>query len=415
MVLAAACAAPPTPPTVPLPRSPAEPEAKTAPGRLRLATFNIFELNSAKLAEVDSAGVGVNPQLRAAATIVQRLAPDVLLVQEIDLPETSDGDLEALLRHARELERRYLANVAPGSAETPVSYPHIYVASTNTGVLSGFDLNGDGVVASEADRGERRYGDDAYGFGTYPGQYAMAVLSKVPLIPEEARTFQRFRWIDLPGHHFPEGFYPAGAKEKLRLSSKSHWDLPIEVGGRRLHLLISHPTPPAFDGVEDRNGRRNHDEILFWVRYLDGAAELYDDAGKSGGYGRQEPFVILGDLNAAPLPPHLRTGVPSYEPKPAIEQLLEHPRVQDSGIACISGGGMEMGAERFGPPDYPERSTADFLGGMRVDYVLPSTELKLLAGGVFWPAVVDDAEGAELAAAASDHRLVWIEVELPHP
>ena len=28
------------------------------------------------------------------------------------------------------------------------------------------------------------------------------------------------------------------------------------------------PTPPAFDGEEDRNGRRNHDEIRFWVDYV---------------------------------------------------------------------------------------------------------------------------------------------------
>ena len=134
---------------------------------------------------------------------------------------------------------------------------------------------------------------------------------------------------------------------------------------------------------------------------------------ENGGVGRQDPFVILGDLNAAPLPPQLRTGVPSYEPKPAIEQLLQHRRVQDSGIACISGGGMEMGGERFGPPDHPERSTANFLGGMRADYVLPSVELELVGGGVYWPAEKDDPEGAEEAGAASDHRLTWIEVELP--
>jgi len=33
------------------------------------------------------------------------------------------------------------------------------------------------------------------------------------------------------------------------------------MGGQVIHILASHPTPPVFDGVEDRNGRRNHDEI----------------------------------------------------------------------------------------------------------------------------------------------------------
>ncbi len=57
------------------------------------------------------------------------------------------------------------------------------------------------------------------------------------------------------------------------------------VGKTTLHLLASHPTPPAFDGPEDRNGRRNHDEIRFWNDYLDRAEIGYirDDAGLAGG------------------------------------------------------------------------------------------------------------------------------------
>ena len=37
---------------------------------------------------------------------------------------------------------------------------------------SGFDLNNDGVVGG---------GDDAFGFGLFPGQYGMVVLSKHPI------------------------------------------------------------------------------------------------------------------------------------------------------------------------------------------------------------------------------------------
>ena len=56
--------------------------------------------------------------------------------------------------------------------------------------------------------------------------------------------------------------------EVVRLSSKSHWDVPVKVGGHTVHVLASHPTPPTFDGEEDRNGRRNHDEIRFWADYV---------------------------------------------------------------------------------------------------------------------------------------------------
>jgi hypothetical protein len=35
-----------------------------------------------------------------------------------------------------------------------------------------------------------------------------------------------------------------------------------------VHFLVSHSTLPVFDGPEDRNGRRNFDEIRFWADYI---------------------------------------------------------------------------------------------------------------------------------------------------
>ena len=56
-------------------------------------------------------------------------------------------------------------------------------------------------------------------------------------------------------------------------------------GSTTLHVLASHPTPPTFDGPEDRNGRRNHDEIRFWADYISPGQSGYivDDEGRSGG------------------------------------------------------------------------------------------------------------------------------------
>jgi hypothetical protein len=233
----------------------------------------------------------------------------------------------------------------------------------------------------------------------------MAVLSRLPLLADEARTFQEFLWRDLPGHHIPPGIYTAEALELVRLSSKSHWDLPVRVGNQRLHLLISHPTPPGFDGEEDRNGRRNFDEIKLWTDYIDGNEAVVDDRGRRGGYDSEEPFVILGDLNARP-----DEELSIYDGKPAITQLLDHPRVQDTGALAISRGALQGRAA--GPPGYPERSTAEFRGGIRIDYVLPSADLEVIAGGVFWPAPDQDLDGHAWSEAASDHRLVWIDILL---
>ncbi len=376
------------------------PQGERASGVVRLALFNVEELSTAKLTALDGDGVGQDPQVRAAAAIVRRVRPDVLVVNEIDHDYAAPDDLAA---NPRRLLAAYLAQ-----GEGGIEYPHVFAAPCNTGLLSGLDLDRDGKVATDADRGTRAHGGDCFGYGTYPGQFSMAVLSRLPIRAQEARTFQRFLWRDLPGHHLPAEFYPPEAAAILRLSSKSHWDVPVEIGDRVLHLLVSHPTPPVFDGDEDRNGRRNFDEIQFWVRYLADDPALYDDRGGRGGLSPGALFVLAGDLNADP---GSREAV--YDGVPAIAQLLAHPLIQDPGDRVGSRGAAAHAGRSAGSPGHPERATAEFGGGVRVDYLLPGRGLEILDGGVFWPAAEEDPEGHRLAEAASDHRLVWLDLKLP--
>ncbi len=369
------------------------------PVTVRVATFNIQELDAAKVGDVDGDGVGQDPQARAAATIIQRIRPDILVLNEVDHHYGEDGEgLDLVVRRYRE---RYLATGAD-----PIDYPYLFVSPNNTGMLSGLDLDSNGVSATDAHRGTRVHGDDSWGYGEYPGQYSMAVLSRHPIDPQAARTFQTFLWKDLPGNHIPPGYFSDEVAERFRLSSKSHWDVPVAVEGRTLHVLVSHPTPPVFDGDEDRNGRRNYDEVKFWKLYLDDDPALYDDRGVRGGYGSDDPFVIAGDLNANPLQTES-----VYDGSTAIGQLLDHPRVRESGPVAVGSGALVNGPA--GPPRYLERATATFGGGSRVDYVLPSRSLEIVGGGVFWPAADEDPEGARLAEVASDHRMVWVDVRLP--
>ena len=55
-----------------------------APGAVRFATFNIEILSAEKLKSLDGQGHGNHPQLLKAAEIIQRIRPDVLLINEID-------------------------------------------------------------------------------------------------------------------------------------------------------------------------------------------------------------------------------------------------------------------------------------------------------------------------------------------
>jgi Endonuclease/Exonuclease/phosphatase family len=361
------------------------------PPSVRWAVFNVFELKRAKLDDVDAAGQGKNVQLRHAAEILQRVRPDIVLINEIDFSATSDC--------ARDFLERYLKVGQRGQA--PLDYGFVFARPVNTGVPSGLDLNRDGDQADP---------EDAFGYGSYPGQYGMAIFSRFPIESAAARTFQTLLWQNMPGHLMPDGlggrpaYYGPESAARLRLSSKSHWDVPIKIGERQVHLLASHPTPPIFDGAEDWNGRRNFDELRFWVDYLNGgdrAAYIVDDAGHKGCLPATTSFVIMGDLNADPL-----LGEKTYG-RTAIAGLLDHPRVFDPQPKSV--GHSE--SKRQYPGD-PRSKTSDY---GRIDYALPSRDLNVLGSGVFFPAFDDPLRTlVEGAQRASDHRLVWLDLNINH-
>lgn len=355
----------------------AEGSPPAADGAIRIATFNaaLSRRNPGEL--VQDLRLGGGERVRLAAEVIQLVRPDVILINELD------HDRRGV---AARLFRDYLAEGRGGAQG--IDYPHLFTAPVNTGVASGFDLDGDGRV----------YGArDAFGYGWFEGQYGMAILSRLPLDEGAARTFQLLKWAEMPGNLLPVDHYGAAAGA-LRLSSKSHWDLPVTLpDGRRLHLLAAHPTPPVFDGPEDRNGRRNHDEIRFWADYVGGEGWMRDDSGRAGGLAAGSDFVILGDLNADP-----RKGAARREALLALLAAATDP-------APVSPGAAALG-DATDTADWPEDKGP---GNLRVDYVLPSKTLALAGAGVFWPAPGDplyrlvDPEDR----AASDHRLVWIDVK----
>jgi hypothetical protein len=368
-------------------------------GPIRIAQFNIWEMSTKKLTEVDEKGVGTNDQLIAAAEIIQKINPDILVINEIDHDIDATLDGKEISLNARRFNDAYL-----NQKDKPIDYPFTFAAKCNTGFLSGKDLDNNGKVATEADRGSRDHGGDCYGYGAYPGQYSMAILSRYPFQIENIRTFQKFLWKNLPDNFIPPEWYSADEIDIFRLSSKSHWDVPVLFGEKTIHLLVSHPTPPVFDGEEDCNGRRNYDELRMWVHYINSDSVMIDDNGIRGGLDRNESFIIVGDLNAAPRGDKLETGQRS------IDQLLNHDRVNDCGDLLVSKGALN--GQDPGPPNYVERRTTGWEGrGLRIDHLLPSKDLKPVSGGVHWPDAASDPEGAAMVKKASDHRMIWLDFE----
>ncbi len=311
-----------------------------------------------------------DPQVDAVAGIIATIAPDIIVLQGVDY----DMELRAL---------RVLRDRIDASGH---DLPHVFALPPNTGVATGYDMDGDGR------RGGPR---DAQGYGAFAGQGGMAILSRYRVDHTGLRDFSHLLWAELPWAHLPRteaGAFPSpDAQAQQRLSTTGHWMVPVRVGDRRLNVLSFHASPPAFDGPENRNGLRNHDELLFWSKLLDGAVAPPPKA----------PFVLAGVANLDP--------VDGDGEKPAIHRLLSDPRLLDPQPmrphAAPQAAGHE-GDPRLDTAIWP----APGPGALRASYILPSADLRVTASGIHWPP--DGTDAAQMAETASRHRLIWVDLVL---
>lgn len=424
---------------------------------LRVATFNIQDVRREAIES------GQDERLQQIASLIQDLRPNIILLNEIaydppvdpSMPGAGGGGENAKLFLDRYLHKRQSGAASSGleaatvsdESRPPLRY-RAFTAPVNTGMPSGFDLNNDGqtVMTPSADamapskpgesdarpsKGALAYAEDCWGFGTFPGQYGMALLvdERLELLSNQVRTFRLLPWDYLPGAMLPapqtaapanapattseaanaatdagQPWFNAEELKVARLSSKSHWDVPVKLpNGVTLHVLCAHPTPPAFDGPEERNRRRNHDEIRLLADYINAEHYLVDDLNVPGGLPDGAPFIILGDLNADPDP-----AKGNAIDNPVEKFLFSTPRVNADVIptadARIQG--------------FDDDDTAMFK--MRVDYVLPSRDLAVLAAGVrrtIESTDVRPASGSLTPAISrlsfpSDHFPVWMDVRI---
>ena len=320
---------------------------------LRIATYNTELQRDGPGLFLRDLARGEDDQIEAVLAVLAHADADVLALQGIDFDLTG----EALSRLA-------------GAA----GYPHHFALRPNTGMPTGLDMDGDGRLG-----GPR----DAQGYGSFSGQGGMAILSRFPIRANDVQDLSSLLWVNVPdallpevnGTHFPS----EKALAAQRLSTTGHWIVPIETPSGTFHLMTFHASPPVFDGPEDRNGKRNHDEIKLWQHVLDGRV----------GVAPPGPFVIAGDAN---LDPENGSGLHD-----AIRNLLADQRLTN-----------------LSPRGHAGTDTVDWddpvPGDLRVSYVLPSTHWQVLDSGVLWPAPEDAL--ADTVATASRHRLVWADLAL---
>lgn len=328
-----------------------------------MATYNVELTDQGPGLVLQSLTRGVDPKGLAVVSVIKDLDADILLLTGIDY------DFEQLTLNA----------LAAKLAEAGLNYPYRLGLRPNTGIATGFDLDGNGRL------GEPR---DAMAYGRYAGAAGIAILSRYPIDTANTRDFTSYLWADLPRNLMQD----AGPIRAIqRLSTAGQYEVPISLpNGTTLRVLAYYATPPVFDGPEDRNGRRNHDETAFWVRLLNNELPFEPP---------QKPFVLLGQPNLDPVDGEGRAQ--------AIRDLLAHPALQDPGPR---GQNSRTDVDQKGDSAL-DTALYDGIGGLRVEQVLPSADLKVTAAGVIWPPDTDPF--ASTLTAASRHRPVWVDIMLP--
>ena len=336
---------------------------------LRIATYNTELSRKGPGLLLRDILSGKDEQIAAVLTVIVTAQPDILALQGFDY----------------DLEHHALSAFQNALADRGHAMPYAFSTVPNAGLATGLDMDGNGRT------NEAR---DAQGYGRFTGQGGMAVLSRYPI--SEVHDFTGFLWKDLPGAIPPSEngapFPSPQAFAAQRLSSVAHWDVAVNLPDNKvLHLLTFHATTPVFDGEEDRNGRRNHDEIAFWQRYLDNALPVTAPNG---------PVVIAGDANLDPEDGDGRQA--------AIRRLLRDPRLQDPMprrlVAEEAVDATHSGDPALDTVDWPDPVPGD----LRVSYVLPAAELEVTDAGVLWPANGEPLH--TVVTTASRHRLVWVDL-----
>ncbi|MBI2894546.1 MAG: endonuclease/exonuclease/phosphatase family protein [Deltaproteobacteria bacterium] len=365
--------------------------AAVEPVRVRLGQFNIREMTTAKLLNED------DRQVRAAAEILSRFAPDILSINELQfdlegvpeagLPGAPAGTLPGSAcegKNARRLADRLEA------LHPELRYPYTVVALGN----SGLPFEATGELPPELLQ---------RGFGEFPGRFNVALVSRFPILHDQVRVIHDFPWRQLPGNRLAQVEEETGivVPDDFPLFEKALVIVPVDVDGVTLHVILVHPVSSGFN---DMNPHRNHDELRGVSLFLDGALPGVEPLPAGA------RFVIVGDLNADPEDGEGIAG--------AVAQLYEHPLVV-AHFASGEGGTAGM---------HPERNS--FLSGcgkgdgtivqnpasrlqLQLDYVLPSVTIGApVASGLFFPSHVESWDDYVLACTASDHRFVWADVDL---
>lgn len=244
--------------------------------QVRVATFDVNLRGQQPGALAADLAGGGNLNAERVAKSIQQADADIVLLTGFDADETA----------ARTLNDEYLLH--PQDDERAVDYPYVYAGPSNKGAPSGADLDKDKVVGGPG---------DAWGYGDFPGQGSMVLLSKHPIDEDRVQTVTKQRWSQVPGNSISEAGLSGAIAQAMPVMESGLWDVPVEVAGSTVRIIAvqaDHGEDPVSYAVP-----RHRDQLRVVGDWVSGAAYLQDDEDWPA--VATEPYVVLGELGEGAL------------------------------------------------------------------------------------------------------------------
>ena len=166
---------------------------------VRFATYNVSLYSDAAGKVAERIAQWTDKQAATEAEIIQRVRPDVLLLNEVDYDARGSA--------RRQLFRGKYLEVGQNVSESPEGRPSPLISNIATSHHRTREhiraLIWTAMVAVTDKPGSVDYGADSWGFGQYPGQYGMVILSKYPIDVDQFARSRTFSGKICPGHFCP--------------------------------------------------------------------------------------------------------------------------------------------------------------------------------------------------------------------
>lgn len=248
-------------------------------------TIQIKELDSVKIQKGHS-----HPQLAAAVSVIRKLKPDFLSINEIqyDLRGVPTADFRTLGKNMGLLAKLL-----------DLKWPQTYVGfgPANTGLKAKKIPGTDNYTTDTL----KRELSDPVNFGVFPAEYSSGGITRFPVVKRVIE--QKLKWKEFRPDRDLSKFKDAEGKflnaDEVELFDKNFTDMVVKINGKEVHFILLHTVPAHDFGNEGSpNSARNADQLAFLEWYLTGETEFVPPANlKIQPLKPGTLFVAMGDWN----------------------------------------------------------------------------------------------------------------------